>query len=107
MIDNVLLMGIGGYSTVFLSVVQFSMFWHTFSVNFLLRKYIIHNLNNTDMVLLRTSYRHGGFLNFILNCNLVRFGLYMAKLCLEKMLILRCIHPPKKTTSRKRLTPIP
>ena len=42
MIDNVLLMGIGAYSTVFLSIVQFSMFWRTFSVNFLLRIYIIH-----------------------------------------------------------------
>ena len=42
MIDTVLLMGIGTYFTVFLSIVQFSMFWRKFSVNFLLRKYIIH-----------------------------------------------------------------
>ena len=41
MIDNVLFLGIkGAYSTVFLSIVQFSKFWRTFSVNFLLRKYI-------------------------------------------------------------------
>ena len=46
------------------------------------------------MVLLLTSYMHGGFLEFILNCNLVRFGVYMIKLCHEKMLILRCILPP-------------
>ena len=40
MLDNVLLLGIGAYSTVFLSIVQFSKFWRTFSVSFLLRKYI-------------------------------------------------------------------
>ena len=34
--------------------------------------------------------------NSILNCNLVRFGVYMVKLCHEKMLILRCILLPKK-----------
>ena len=42
MIDNVLLMSIGAYSSVFLSIVQFIMFLRTFSVNFLLRKYVIH-----------------------------------------------------------------
>ena len=31
--------------------------------------------------------------NFILNCNLVRFGAYVVKLCHEEMLILRCILP--------------
>ena len=40
MIDNVLLMGIGAYSTVFLPIVQFSKFCRTFSVNFHLRKHI-------------------------------------------------------------------
>ena len=40
MIDNVLLLCIGAYSTVFLSIVQYSKFWRTFCVNFLLRKYI-------------------------------------------------------------------
>ena len=45
-IDNVLLRAIfrsiRAYSTDFLSIVQFSVFWHTFSVNFLLRIYITH-----------------------------------------------------------------
>ena len=45
-IDNVLLRtlfrGIGAYSPDFLSIVQFSVFWHTFSMNFHLRNYIIH-----------------------------------------------------------------
>ena len=44
--DNVLLRtifrGIRAYSPDFLSIVQFSVFWHAFSVNFYLRKYIIH-----------------------------------------------------------------
>ena len=43
-IDNVLLltmfMSIGAYATDFLSIVQFSMFWRTFSVNFLLMYYV-------------------------------------------------------------------
>ena len=39
MIDNVLLMSIGAYSTVFLSIARFSKFWRTFYVNFLLKKY--------------------------------------------------------------------
>ena len=34
--------GIGAYSPDFLSIVQFIVFWHTFSVNFLLTMYIIH-----------------------------------------------------------------
>ena len=68
--DNVLLRtifrGIGAYSTDFLSIVQFSVFWHTFSMNFLLRKFIIHNI---DMVLLRTSCRYST--NLILNSNFI------------------------------------
>ena len=32
--------------------------------------------------------------NNILNSKLVRLGVYMVKLCHEKMLILRCILPP-------------
>ena len=39
--------------------------------------------------------------NIILNCKLVRFGVYMVKLCHEKMLIFRCILP-QKTTPRKQ-----
>ena len=35
----------------------------TVSVNFLLRKYYNY-LNNIDMVLLRTSYMYGGFLEY-------------------------------------------
>ena len=51
------------------------------------------------MILLHTSYRYGVFLKyFFLNCNLVRLGVYMVKLCYEKMLILRCFLP-KKTES--------
>ena len=45
-IDNVLLLtvfrGIGAYSPDFLSIAYFSVFWRTFSVNCLLRKYITH-----------------------------------------------------------------
>ena len=44
------------------------------------------------MLLLRTSYTSNNILNF----KLVRLGVYMVKLCHEKMLILRCIHPPPK-----------
>ena len=49
------------------------------------------------MVLLRISYRYGpgASSNFALNCNLVRFGAYIEKLCQEKMPILRCTVPPK------------
>ena len=54
------------------------------------------------MVLLRTSYRHGASSNFILNCNLVGFGVYMVKLCHEKMLILRCILPPQNKPSPEK-----
>ena len=51
------------------------------------------------MVLLRTSYIGTRVsLNFILNCNLVRFGVYMVKLCIENMLILRFIPPPPQKT---------
>ena len=71
-IDNVLLRtifkGIGAYSPDFLSIVQFSVFWRTFSVNFLLR------INNIDMVLLRTSYRYGSFLEFYFKLQFSAFG---------------------------------
>ena len=63
-------------------------------MNFLLRKYVNY-LNNIDMVLLWTNYRYGASANIILNCNLVRFGVYMVKVRHEKMLILRCILPQK------------
>ena len=52
------------------------------------------------MLLPRTSYRYGSSSNNILNFILVRLGVYMVKLCYEKMLILRCIlihrAPPQK-----------
>ena len=41
--------GIGAYSPDFLSIVQFGVFWSTFSVIFLLRKYIKY-FNNIDMI---------------------------------------------------------
>ena len=53
-------MGIGAYSPNFLSIVQLGLFWSTFSVNFAL-KIIYINLNNIDMLLLRTTYRYGVF----------------------------------------------
>ena len=59
------------------------------------------------MVLLRTSYictRTSS--NTILDYNLVRFGVCMIKLRHERMLILRCILPSKKTElpPEKKLT---
>ena len=48
-------------------------------------------------MLLRTiAIDTGSSSNIILNCSLVRLGVYMVKLCPEKMLILRCILPKKK-----------
>ena len=82
------------YSPDFLSLVRFGVFWSTVSVNFLLRKYYNY-LNNIDMALLRTSYMYGASSNTILDYNLVRFGVCMIKLRYERMLILRCILPPK------------
>ena len=72
--------------------------WCVLEYSFLLRKYYSY-LNNIDMALLRTSYMYGGFLEYyILDYNLVRFGVCMIKLRHERMLILRCIDPsPKKT----------
>ena len=49
------------------------------------------------MLLLCTSYIvTGSSSNNILNFKLVRLGVYMVKICHEKMLILRCILPPQK-----------
>ena len=48
------------------------------------------------MILLRTIAIGRGIpriINIILNCNLVRLGIYMVKLCHETMLILRYILP--------------
>ena len=61
------------------------------------------------MVLLRTSYIcTGASSNTILDYNLVRFGVCMIKLRHERMLILRCILPPKKLNYlQKKVNPPP
>ena len=52
-------------------------------------------LNNIDMILLRTSYIDmGSSSNIILTCNLVRLGVYIVKICHEKMLTLE-MYPSK------------
>ena len=48
------------------------------------------------MILLRTSYRYGVFLKYYLNLQFSASWSIHGKLCPEKMLILRCIPPPKK-----------
>ena len=68
-------------------------FGHIFRELSLKKIYI--NLNNINMFLLRTSYSTGSSSNNILNFKLVCLGVYMVKRCHEKMLILRCILPPK------------
>ena len=53
-------------------------------------------------------YRHGASSNFNLNCNLARFGVYIVKLCHEKMLILRCVLPQKNLNHpQKKINPYP
>ena len=60
------------------------------------------------MVLLRTSYMYGASSNTILDYNLVRFGICMIKLRHERMLILRCVLPPKiELSPEKKLPPPP
>ena len=52
----------------------------------------------------------GASSNFNLKCTLLRFRVYMVKLCHVKMLILRCILSPQKKTEpppEKNLTPPP
>ena len=48
------------------------------------------------MLLLRTIAIAGSSSNNILYFKLVRLGVYMVKLCHEKMLILKCILPPPR-----------
>ena len=49
------------------------------------------------MSLLRTSYRYGVFLEKYFRLQIsASWSIYMVKLCHEKMLILRCMPPPKK-----------
>ena len=60
------------------------------------------------MALLRTSYMYGASSNTILDYKVVRFGVCMIKLRLERMLILRCILPPKtELPPEKKLPPPP
>ena len=61
------------------------------------------------MVLLRTiAICTGASSNTILDYNLVRFGVCIIKLCHERMLILRCILPPKKLNYlQKKSSPPP
>ena len=64
------------------------------------------------MLLLRTiAIGTGSSSNNILNFKLVRLGVYMVKLCHEKMLNLRCILPPPKKnlifSRKKKLTSHP
>ena len=90
-----MLSGIGAYSPDFLSIVQFGVFWTPFPGYFSWEN-IYKYLNNihVDMILLRTiAIGTGSSSNTILNCNLVRLGVYMVKLCHEKMLILICSFP--------------
>ena len=62
-----------------------------------------------DMVLLRIiTICTGASPNTILDYNLVRFGVCIIKLCHERMLILRCILPPKKLNYlQKKSSPPP
>ena len=66
-------------------------------MNFLLRKYYNY-LNNIDIIwyCFGLAICTGTSSNTILDYNLVRFGVCMIKLRHERMLILRCILPPKK-----------
>ena len=63
-------------------------------MNFLLRKYYNY-LNNIDMHCFGLAICTGASSNTILDYNVVRFGVCMIKLRHERMLILRCILPPK------------
>ena len=60
------------------------------------------------MVLLRTiAICTGASSNTILDYNLVRFGVCIIKLCHVRMLILRCILPPKKMNYLQKKVPPP
>ena len=60
------------------------------------------------MVLLRTSYRHGGFLEFHFKLQFSAFWSIHGKTFHEKMLILRYILPPKKINHpQKKINPHP
>ena len=60
------------------------------------------------MVLLRTSYMYGDFLEYYFRLQFVRFLECMIKLRHERMLILRCILSPKKLNYlQKKVNPPP
>ena len=88
--------GIGAYSPCrfLVNCATWCVLEHIFRELSLNKIYI--NLNNIDMLLLRASYSYGVFLEYILNFKFVRLGVYMVKLCHEKMRILRSILPPQK-----------
>ena len=55
------------------------------------------------MIFCALAISTGSSLNTILNCKLVRLGVYMVKLCHEKMLISRCILPKKMNFLQKKI----
>ena len=64
------------------------------------------------MVLLRTSYMYGDFLEYYFRLQFSAFGVCMIKPRHERMLILRCILPPppppkNELPPEKKLTPQP
>ena len=82
--------GIGAYSPCrcLVNCATWCVLEHIFRELSLKKIYI--NLNNIDMLLLRTiAIVTGSSSNNILNFKLVRLGVYMVKLCHEKMRILR------------------
>ena len=56
------------------------------------------------MILLRTSYRYGVFLKYYFILQFSASWSIHAKLCHEKMLILRCIFPKQINLLQKKLT---
>ena len=82
--------GIGAYSPCrfLVNCATWCVMEHIFRELSLKKIYI--NLNNIDNIAIVT----GSSSNNILNFNLVRLGVYMVKLCHEKMRILRSILPP-------------
>ena len=58
------------------------------------------------MVLLSTCYRYGSLLEYDFNLQFNGFwSIYMVKLCLEKMLILRCILPKNEPPTKNNDPP--
>ena len=60
------------------------------------------------MVLLRTSYMYGGFLEYYFRLQFSAFWSMHDKTATKRMLILRCILPPKKLNYlQKKVNPLP